>query len=196
MPQHLKALALLAITHCFQQPRKNHQSVLLHAKGRGRAAKYHERRDAEQKYATRLLGLLTHERKEEERVAKERLEKWSDKRLEDAGLSLTGVRCARLPRGLYGRPVVRLEKPRRRGERAPPLLPRHHRFGSGDLCIVAPGTMGGCGAAEGTILKTGPRHVDVVLSSAQQADALAREPSARLDQCFSAVSYDLSLIHI
>ena len=58
----------------------------------------------------------------------------------------------------------------RRGERAPPLLPRHHRFGSGDLCIVAPGTMGGCGAAEGTILKTGPRHVDVVLSSAQQAD--------------------------
>ena len=108
----------------------------------------HERRDAEQKYATRLLGLLTHERKEEERVAKERLEKWSDKRLEDAGLSLTGVRCARLPRGLYGRPVVRLEKPRRRGERAPPLLPRHHRFGSGDLCIVAPGTMGGCGAAE------------------------------------------------
>ena len=187
---HLKTLALLATTQCFQPPQKTHQSVLLHAKGRGRAAKYHERRDAEQKYATRLLGLLTHERKEEERVAKERLEKWSDKRLEDAGLSLTGVRCARLPRGLYGRPVVRLEKPRRRGERAPPLLPRHHRFGSGDLCIVAPGTMGGCGAAEGTILKTGPRHVDVVLSSAQQADALAREPSARLDQCFSAVSYD------
>ena len=67
--QHLKALALLAVvTQCFQPPQKNHQSVvLLHAKGRGRAAKYHERRDAEQKYATRLLGLLTHERKEEER---------------------------------------------------------------------------------------------------------------------------------
>ena len=114
--QHLKALALLAVTRftqCFQPPPQNHQSVVLHAKGRGRAAKYHERRDAEQKYATRLLGLLTHERKEEERVAKERLEKWSDKRLEDAGLSLTGVRCARLPRGLYGRPVVRLERPRR-----------------------------------------------------------------------------------
>ena len=92
--------------------------VLLHAKGRGRAAKYHERRDAEQKYATRLLGLLTHERKEEERVAKERLEKWSDKRLEDAGLSLTGVRCARLPRGLYGRPVVRLSRAAR-GARRP-----------------------------------------------------------------------------
>ena len=103
--QHLKALTVLALTHCFQSPQKSHQSVLLHAKGRGRAAKYHERRDAEQKYATRLLGLLTHERKEEERVAKERLEKWSDKRLEDAGLSLTGVRCARLPRGLYGRPA-------------------------------------------------------------------------------------------
>ena len=80
--QHLKTLALLATTQCFQPPQKTHQSVLLHAKGRGRAAKYHERRDAEQKYATRLLGLLTHERKEEERVAKERLEKWSDKRLE------------------------------------------------------------------------------------------------------------------
>ena len=84
--QHLKTLALLAITHSFQPPQQNHQSVLLHAKGRGRAAKYHERRDAEQKYATRLLGLLTHERKQEERVAKERLEKWSDKRLEDAGV--------------------------------------------------------------------------------------------------------------
>ena len=57
--QHLKVLALLAVTQCFQPPQKNHQSVLLHAKGRGRAAKYHERRDAEQKYATRLLGLLT-----------------------------------------------------------------------------------------------------------------------------------------
>ena len=156
---------------------------------RGRGAKYHERRDSEEKYATRLLGLLALERKEEERVAKERMEKWSDARLVEAGLSLTGLRCVRLPRGLYGRPVVRLELPRRRGERAPPVLPRHHRFGAGDLCILAPSQVG-CGEAEGTILKTGPRHVDVVLSSAQRADALAREPSVRLDQCFSAVSYD------
>ena len=49
--------------------------------------------------------------------------------------------------------------------------------------------MGGCGAAEGTILKTGPRHVDVVLSSAQQAGALATAAWGGWIG-FSAVSYD------
>ena len=100
--QHLKALTLLAVTQCFQPPqKKSHQSVLLHAKGRGRAAKYHERRDAEQKYATRLLGLLTHERKEEERAHKQRERDHSDE--QDAHKALV---------------QARLQKRKKRGRRA------------------------------------------------------------------------------
>ena len=95
-----------------------------------------------------------------------RLETWGDKRLERAGLAVLGLVPTRLPKTLFGRPVVRLELPKA-GKRAPPELPKHHRFGAGDLCLVSDGKPSfGEGArpksAEGTVLRQGAHHVDVV----------------------------------
>ena len=160
--------------------------------GRGRAAKFIASREAEASYAARLRGLLRWEREAEERAAKQRLEEWSDARLLDEGVAVVGLSATRLPRAtLFGRPVVRLELPRARGDRAPPPLP-HHRFAGGDLCLVSERrpSGGGGGGVEGTVLARGPRHVDVVVGSASAADRLASGPPLRLDMYFSGVSYD------
>ncbi|KAH8059770.1 hypothetical protein JL721_9189 [Aureococcus anophagefferens] len=160
--------------------------------GRGRAAKFIASREAEASYAARLRGLLRWEREAEERAAKQRLEEWSDARLLDEGVAVVSLGATRLPRAtLFGRPVVRLELPRARGDRAPPPLP-HHRFTGGDLCLVSERrpSGGGGGGVEGTVLARGPRHVDVVVGSASAADRLASGPPLRLDMYFSGVSYD------
>ncbi|KAJ8599439.1 hypothetical protein CTAYLR_008004 [Chrysophaeum taylorii] len=165
---------LVIVVGAFQSSTPKGAQVCCWAKrGRGRASKRVMEAQGEQLYSSHLRGLLREERETEEAAAKERIERWSRRRLAELGLALLELE-ARKKGAFFGRPVARLR--RSDGEALP-----FHRFGTGDLVALSRKAV----VVEGAVLERGAAHLDVVL-------AQAVEPSRgyRLDQYYSATSYE------
>lgn len=145
--------------------------------GRGRAAKRCREAELERTYAQHMIGLLRLERDKEEALARDRMEQWSQARLQAAGLALFDLDCRRQRGDFYGRPVVRLSAAVG-GE-----LP-FHKFRAGDLVLLSSSIM-----VEGVVLKPHQLYLEVVVSSDESAP-FTKKTRWRLDQYYSARSYE------
>lgn len=141
-------------------------------RGRGRASKRLVARESESMYAGHYRSLLSLEREEEEVLARERIESWSEARLRTAGLALFGLEAKRR-RDFYGRGVVRLFF------REKKIV---HKLSPGDLVTLSCRDQ----RLDGVLLNRDACFVDVVLSS----PGTAHGKGWRLDQCYSTVSYE------
>jgi len=137
-------------------------------------------RESEAQYASWLLALLREERVEEERQARERIERWPRAKLEASGLALLGLSATKRRHQFYGRTVVRLH---RDGSDLP-----FHRFAPGDLVTVtsSPRSRGPL-TCEGAVIERAATFVDVALTTPFFGVA---GKGWRLDKYYSASSYE------
>uniref|UniRef100_A0A7S3JZD4 RNA helicase n=1 Tax=Aureoumbra lagunensis TaxID=44058 RepID=A0A7S3JZD4_9STRA len=159
-------------------------NFVVEVKGRGRAAKRQLERAAEERYSWFMRKLLNLEQAEEERLARERIETWSQQRLLASGMALLNMRAHKRRHAFYGRPVLRLFIAKSSGTNYTTRLP-FHRFGPGDLVLLSSSTIT---QLDGAIIERSPYYIDIALNQKNYIDS-GTKTKWRLDQYYSTLSY-------